>query len=67
MHMAASNVNLRKAGYTFLYDEYVKWLLAYRGCCMSEHLFSLACTHRATVKQLSAKLPTIVSQPADNC
>ena len=26
MHMAASNVNLRKAGYTFLYDEYVKWL-----------------------------------------
>ena len=21
-----SNVNLRKAGYTFLYDEYVKWL-----------------------------------------
>ena len=26
MHMAASKVNLRKAGYTFLYDEYVKWL-----------------------------------------
>lgn len=26
MLMAASNVNLRKAGYTFLYDEYVKWL-----------------------------------------
>ena len=26
MHMAASNVNLRKAGYTFLYDEYAKWL-----------------------------------------
>ena len=26
MHMTASNVNLRKAGYTFLYDEYVKWL-----------------------------------------
>ena len=26
MHMAASNVNLCKAGYTFLYDEYAKWL-----------------------------------------
>ena len=26
MHKAASNVNLRKAGYTFSYDEYVKWL-----------------------------------------
>ena len=26
MHVVASKVNLRKAGYTFLYDEYVKWL-----------------------------------------